>query len=62
MSVRHSEGHAILEINIPSPVTDWGYRHKTGADSEVKRPKGREEKEKLGKGLRGDELHRKAKR
>lgn len=62
MLVRYLEGYVILEINIFSFVIDWGYRYKIGVDSEVKRFKGREEKEKLGKGLRGDELYRKVKR
>lgn len=39
-------------MGLPIPVTNWGYKNKWGADSEVKRPKGREEKEKVGKGLR----------
>lgn len=35
-----------------SLLTDWCYRNKWGAASEVKRPKCREEKEKVGKGRR----------
>lgn len=40
-------------MDLPSPVANWGYRNKWGADTEVKRHEGREEKEKrVGKGLR----------